>query len=238
MPPLTVMRMSSAVAVRTICSPSDPIVRMLSVATAMKSHAAPGTNSPTGRARLRAPPVVRAAMSSAGENRPRWPLRSRSPASSPCVSRRASRTTCWSEPSAIVAPASASSRAGPMPSARSASVHGHMTIVVPPCPSVAMSASDRCVAWTGESVSLTTPARARTCVGVVPYAATDASFSAGCSERWTCSGPDSSVKRGRSAAATARTEWIAAPRWTKLSPGAPTGNSAARSSPRLACRSR
>ena len=46
----------------------------------------------------------------------------------------------------------------------------------------------RWVACTAVVSGPRTPASASTCVGVAPYAATQASFSATCSERWTCSG--------------------------------------------------
>ncbi|GAA2910193.1 hypothetical protein GCM10020221_02630 [Streptomyces thioluteus] len=48
-----------------------------------------------------------------------------------------------------------------------------------------------------------------------PYASTQASFSAVCSERWTCSGASRSSAQAATvancAAGTARTEWTAAP---------------------------
>ena len=78
----------------------------------------------------------------------------------------------------------------------------------------ARSASVRWVACTAVRVGPSTPVSASSSVGVRPCAARQASFSARCSERWTCSGRAGG--RGRrtvdsAPAGTARTECSAAP---------------------------
>ena len=89
---------------------------------------------------------------------------------------------------ASAAPASASRRAGPMPSARSRSVVGHRQIVAPAPPSSATSSSVRCVAWIAVKCSPSAPASASSAVGVRPCRASVSSFSFGCSETCACSG--------------------------------------------------
>ncbi len=114
--------------------------------------------------------------------------------------------TAWlSEPRASRGPA------GPMPSARSRSVVGHMQIVV--SRSSSRSLSVRWVAWTAQLSGPSAPWPCRSSVGVQPWTARQASFSARCSERWKCSGlPGAhSTTVGIWSAGTARTEWIAAP---------------------------
>ncbi len=124
--------------------------------------------------------------------------------------------TAWlSLPSDSGLPACWSRVAGPMPSARSRSVVGHMQVPVPVPPSRAMSASVRCVLWTPVVRGPSTPWSASSCVGVRPWAAWQASFSAVCSDRCTCRGARrSSAQRATVAswsAGTARTECTAAP---------------------------
>ena len=75
-----------------------------------------------------------------------------------------------------------------MPSARSRSVVGVTQTLVLLSPSRAMSSSVRCVAWTTVVPGPSRPSSCSSRVGVTPYAARQASFSATCSERWTCSG--------------------------------------------------
>ena len=78
-----------------------------------------------------------------------------------------------------------------------------------------------------------TPASASSSVGLSPYAARQASFSAGCSDRWTCSG----VLAAHAATVliwswgTARTLWIAAP--TRSSSNAATRSAHASAEPSL-----
>ena len=77
-----------------------------------------------------------------------------------------------------------------------------------------MSSSVRCVACTAVTSRAERPESASSSVGVRPCAARQASFSARCSDRWTCSGTPPRPTRPRSpsaSAGTARTEWIAAP---------------------------
>ena len=124
--------------------------------------------------------------------------------------------TAWlSEPRESGEPAFCRATAGPMPSARSRSVVGHMQVPVPEPPMSAMSSSVRCVLWTPVVRGPSTPCSERSCVGVQPWAARQASFSAVCSDRCTCSGARrSSAQRATVAnwpAGTARTEWMAAP---------------------------
>ncbi len=124
--------------------------------------------------------------------------------------------TAWlSEPSESGEPARWRATAGPMPSARSRSVVGHMQVPVPESPSRAMSSSVRWVLCTPVVRGPRTPWSASSRVGVRPCAARQASFSAVCSDRCTCSGARrSSAHRAtvvNCPAGTARTEWIAAP---------------------------
>ncbi len=78
-----------------------------------------------------------------------------------------------------------------------------------------MSSSVRWVACTAVVRGPSAPWSARSRAGVVPWARAQASFSAVCSERWTCSGAERSAAQSAtvrsSAAGTARTEWMAAP---------------------------
>ena len=84
-----------------------------------------------------------------------------------------------------------------------------MQTLVPVVPSSSMSSSVR---WVACTTVVSGPSRSAPCssrVGVTPYAARQASFSATCSERWTCSGARPR-KAGSCSRGTARTEWIAA----------------------------
>lgn len=78
-----------------------------------------------------------------------------------------------------------------------------------------MSSSVRWVLWTPVVRGPRTPWSASSRVGVQPCAARQDSFSAVCSERWTCSGarrlPAQAATVPSWSAGTARTEWTAAP---------------------------
>ncbi len=63
-----------------------------------------------------------------------------------------------------------------------------MQMLVEESESSRMSSSVRCVAWTADVRGPSTPWSASNRVGVTPWAVRQASFSAVCSERWTCSG--------------------------------------------------
>lgn len=193
-----------------------PAVRALSSAIVVKSASAPASRRPASAQPSEACPSAVAARSNwAAVQCPRVRVRSRSSSSMARASSNRSITAWLSLPRLSGLPASCSRLAGPIPSARSRSVVGHMQIVVPEPPSSVMSSSVRCVAWTAEVRGPSTPWSARSRVGVTPCVAWQASFSAGCSDRWTCSGAwRSSLQRTAAAswsAGTARTEWTAAP---------------------------
>ena len=78
----------------------------------------------------------------------------------------------------------------------------------------------RCVAWTAVVRGVQTPASASNATGVIPVAARQVSFSAGCSETCTCSGASGSAAATTASCSrgTARTEWMAAPITTSGSP--------------------
>ena len=105
----------------------------------------------------------------------------------------------------------AAGAAGPMPSARSRSVVGQKQTLV------RRAAEQRDVVvgqvggvHDGGAAARAGPSSASSRVGVTPYAARQASFSAGCSERCTCSGgPRPRGTRASWSRGTARTEWIA-----------------------------
>ena len=115
-------------------------------------------------------------------------------------------------------PAARRRAAGPMPSARSRSVVGHRQTRGRACAEQRdvgvgqVGGVDR--AW---SSGPSTPVRRRAAASACSRArARQASFSAGCSERWTCSGAPRAAAQSRDrraavAAGTARTEWMAAP---------------------------
>ena len=91
---------------------------------------------------------------------PRTPVASRSSSSIARASSKGSMTACESLPVASAAPASASRRAGPMPSARSRSVVGQRQTAAPAPPSSATSSSVRCVAWIAGELRTSAPASA------------------------------------------------------------------------------
>lgn len=88
------------------------------------------------------------------------------------------------------------------------------TVVEEPVSS-STSSSVRWVACTTEVRGPSAPRSASSRVGVTPCAARQASFSAVCSDRWTCNGASRSDAHAATvpscSAGTARTEWIAAP---------------------------
>ena len=146
-PSTSTVSTSAAVAANRTWAGSAPAVRTVSSRTATRSAGAPTASLPASGLPSGAW-LVSAARSSAGRNRPRSPVASRSCISSALASSIGSTTACWSLPSESGAPASCSARAGPMPSARSRSVVGHRHTPVPEPPSSAMSASVRWVACT------------------------------------------------------------------------------------------
>ena len=184
-------------------------------ATTTRSAGAPtaiGRRRPSPGAAWPAAPA--AVTSSAGVKRPRCRLGSRSCSSSPRISSNGSITACWSLPRQSGLPASASARAGPMPSARSRSVVGQKQTPVPVPPEQGdvvagqVGGVHRGGGRPEQPVAGQQPGRGAAVERL------QAAFSAGCSLRWTCSGP-----AGRSVASlaevgslgTARTEWTAAP---------------------------
>ena len=105
-----------------------------------------------------------------------------------------------------VAPASANARAAPTPSARSRSVVGQRHAVAPALRARRSSSADVWVKWTALKRSLRAPASTRTPVGDRPCAASIASFSAGCSETWACSGTAWSLGPGGNGGAGRRVD--------------------------------
>ena len=170
---------------------------------------------PPGRPDCVYPARVAAASSSAGVNRPRHVVRSRSCISSPRSSSNGSMTACESLPRVSGEPASRRARAGPIPSARSCSVVGQMqhagagaaerrdvgSLRWVACTAVVVGSEERRVRAGARSGS----SRSRPAV---------AAFSAGCSERWTCRGrsPAAATTAAIAACGTARTEWSRPPR--------------------------
>ena len=186
-----------------------------------RGRARPGRRAARRRSRPRRPSRARRgrrwwrpSSSSAAVQWPRCCVASRSSSSTARISSNGSITAWLSEPSVSRAPASCSRRDGPMPSPRSRSVVGQKRGVGRGAPPrAAMSSSVRWVACTSDVVGPSRPWSASSWVGVTPYASRHASFSATCSERWTCSGrsPTHAATASGRAAGTARTEWMAAP---------------------------
>ena len=137
-------------------------------------------------------------------NRSRTPWRSRSCISRARISSKGSTTAWLSLPRHSGTPAVASAPAGPIPSPRSRSVVGQKQARVPVRARRATSSSVRWVACTAVVAGPSAPAASRSAVGVRPWAARQAAFSSGCSERWTCSGRprahSATVGQGRRAA--------------------------------------
>ncbi len=136
----------------------------------------------------RDPSRPRPATAARRSRRPRTPEASRWCISTARASANMSITVLLSEPSVSLAPASRSATLGPMPSASSASVVGQKHAYARASPSVAMSSGVRWVACTAVVRGVHAPASASSATGVSPVAARHSSFSAGCSETWTCSG--------------------------------------------------
>ncbi|CAM3572520.1 hypothetical protein STAL104432_25625 [Streptomyces albus] len=219
-PPTTVCRTSAAVAANTATSAASrgtgPAVRTESSPTVVKSARAPvSSRLDSGQPSAVCPPSVAARSSCPAVQWPRVRLARRSSSSSARASSNRSMTAWLSLPSDSAAPARSSAGAGPMPSARSRSVVGHMHTPVPDRPIRRMSSLSRWVAWTAVVRGVSTPCSASSAVGVMPCTPRQASFSAVCSDRWTWRGaPRSSAHCATvpsSRAGTARTECTAAP---------------------------
>src|SRR6266540_2243333 len=152
-PPITTWVTSAAVAANTTWSMRSsgraPASRGEPRSRVAKSARAPVWRRPASRQPIAAmPPVVAAASSAAGRWWPRRPEARRSSNSKARDSSNRSMTAWLSLPTHNGLPAVASAAAGPMPSARSRSVVGHMQTVVRVAPRRRMSSSLRQVAWT------------------------------------------------------------------------------------------
>ena len=122
----------------------------------------------SGQPRQACPATVAARASSSAVKWTRRLLASRCVSSSQRASASRSITALLSVPRLIGQPAAARARAGPIPSARSASVVGHRQHEVCVAPSTSMSSRSRWVACTTVLRGPSTPASFSTWAGVRP----------------------------------------------------------------------
>ena len=144
--------------------------------TVTRSARWPGVRWPASQPRVVMPASVAAVRRSAGRWWPRRSVARRSLSSTALASSNRSITAWLSEPRQRGLPASASDRAGPIPSARSRSVVGQKQAVVRVAPRRATSSPVRWVAWTAVVRGPRTPADSARAAGVRPVAASRPGF--------------------------------------------------------------